>query len=71
MSLALPRQDRCGASAPCVLRCKRSRVCPAPHPYGFEPLLLPPHGAGPITKKAPIAGSSQFKLAEEEGFEPS
>ena len=53
MSLALPRQGRCGAFAPCVLRCKRSRVCPAPHPYGFEPLLLLLHGAGPITKKLP------------------
>ena len=39
--------------APCVLRCKRSRVCPAPHPTGFEPLLLLPQKAGQITKKLP------------------
>ena len=26
---------------------------------------------GPNNKKAPIAGSPKFKLAEEEGFEPS
>lgn len=33
----------------------------------------PPASAwgGPDNKKAPIAGSSKFKLAEEEGFEPS
>ena len=47
------------------------RVCPAPRPYEFDPLLLLLHGGGPDNKKAPIAGSSKFKLAEEEGFEPS
>ena len=33
----------------------------------------PPASArgGPDNKKAPIVGSSKFKLAEEEGFEPS
>ena len=33
----------------------------------------PPASArgGRTNKKAPIAGSSKFKLAEEEGFEPS
>ena len=33
----------------------------------------PPASArgGPDNKKAPITGSSKFKLAEEEGFEPS
>ena len=54
MSLALSRQDRCGAGAPCVLCCRRSRVCPAPHPDGFEPLLLLLRKASPITKKLPL-----------------
>ena len=61
------------AAAPSRLACctANARAFAVQHLYGFEPLLLLLHGAGPITKKASIAGSSKFKLAEEEGFEPS
>ena len=46
-----PPSNRCGASAPCGLRWQRSRVAPAPPPFGFESIQVSQ------TRKGPIAGA--------------
>ena len=62
MSLALPRLACCAANAHAFAQLHT--------PTGSSPSSCFCRG-GPDNKKASIAGSSKFKLAEEEGFEPS
>ena len=61
------------AAAPSRLACYAANAARLPSSAPLRVRTSPPAFArgGPDNKKASIAGSSKFKLAEEEGFEPS